>query len=123
MRILKLVFVMVFFSLCLLFLVQNYDVLRTNFQLTFSLPGLYEWNPTTEIPYYFLLIGSFAVGMFLCISVFFLSSLGAILQSIKNAGKIRALEAQNKKILAELTALQEKNKPAEQLNTPEIKID
>ena len=102
MRILKLFFIMIFFSFGLLFLMQNYEVFRTHFQLSFSLPGVYAWNTVTEMPYYSLLIGSFALGMLLCIGIFFLSSLSNIAQNIKTAGRIRALEAENIRLKAEI---------------------
>lgn len=101
MRIIKVLLIICFFFFCLLFLVQNYDVLRPGFTLRFSLPGIYEWNSATEIPYYYVIIVSFTLGMIFATSFFIFSRLGAIVGNIKMFGKMRALEGENERLRKE----------------------
>ncbi len=101
MRIIKVLFIICFFFFCLLFLVQNYDVLRPGFTLRFSLPGIYEWAPTTEIPYYYVIIVSFTLGMIFATSFFIFNRMGAIVSNIKMYGKMRALESENERLRQE----------------------
>lgn len=94
MRYLKALWVMLVFFFMLLFVMQNHDVLAQKITLTLNLYYVYSWN-SIELPYSFLLLGAFVLGMLFAITFFLLSRIRVGVDSVR---KTRIIKSQQREI-------------------------
>lgn len=93
MRYIKVLLMLFLFILGLLFFVQNSEALGTHLKLKLDLYYGYSWEGQ-EIPFYFVVLASFGVGVLFATAYFFLDRvrLGCALVGRKRA--VRSLEKQ-----------------------------
>lgn len=92
MRVIKVLFLLVFFFVCILFFVQNTPILETPLQLKLGAFGYQIQSP--GVPFYIVLALSFVAGGLFC-TLYFLAEkvrLAAGMRSLQN--KVNALEKQ-----------------------------
>lgn len=106
----KVIIILGVFFFGLLFLVQNIDVLKQNFTLSLELFGTgVKWAPEQQVPYYYLLIGSFALGGVFATAFFILDRIGVSLtllrQKREHAKTVHVLEGEITRLNAECARL------------------
>ena len=92
MRVIKVLFLLAFFFVCMLFFVQNTAILETPLQLKLGAFGYQVQSP--GVPFYVVLLMSFVAGGLFC-TLYFLAEkvrLAAGMRSLQN--KVNALEKQ-----------------------------
>ena len=115
MRVIKVLFLLVFFFVCMLFFVQNTAMLETPLVLKLGAFGLYGETPS--VPFYVVLLLAFVAGGFFC-TLYFLAEkvrLTATVRSLQN--KMGAMEKQ----LAQIKATASATPPAySAISTPSV---
>ncbi|MDR0826499.1 MAG: LapA family protein [Desulfovibrio sp.] len=120
MRFIKVLILLLIFVVGLLFFVQNGEALGTHLKLKFDLYyGGLSWQGQA-IPFYFIVLAAFALGMLFAVLMLFIDRirLGCALVGSKRA--VRVMEKEIDRLRAEL-AKESKEPAAIAANTEEIK--
>ncbi len=83
MRVIKVLFLLVFFFVCMLFFVQNTAMLETPLVLKLGAFGLYAETPS--VPFYVVLLLAFVAGGLFC-TLYFLA------EKVRQAANVRSLQ-------------------------------
>ncbi len=117
MRFIKALVLLIVFFFGLLFFVQNGDVLGKQMVLSFTLYLAPPWT-SVELPFYFVVIVAFAVGMLLGIFYLFMDRMRLHSELRRTRKSAAAAQSEATALKAEVGALKEAAKAKEQAPRP-----
>ena len=97
MRYIKVILLVLFFFLSMLFFIQNKDTVTQTYELVLSVPLLFNLR-SIPLPFYLIVLGGFLVGALVCIC-YFLS------ERFRLSGLVRELRQKNTALERELHQL------------------
>lgn len=92
MRFIKVLLLLVLFIFGLLFFVQNSDALATGLKLKFNLYYGFAWEAEKEIPFYFVVLASFGVGMLFATGLLFIDRIRLSCNLMSEKRSVRSLK-------------------------------